>query len=423
MKRQRSILTALTCLVKRSYCDAFHVPNQQNHALNHVATFLRRPCAFTQFMSFVHRTNALSASNQNGIHTATHHGNSISERTVQDSLLNNVGGQDKVTVFNILQATISLLEAYEAPEPMESTCHLLAFTLKNEFKWEDNGFSILFDLLEGKSRGQYLKDVILTSDELNAFSNMIARRIDKEPLQYIIGQWDFHNILLKIRSPCLCPRPETEELVEYALSDIRRMIRDLRSQNNPRKVRVLDVGCGTGAIGIAILNMFPQDVSVVAIDVAQVAVDLSRENANFVLGSPQESCDYKVVLRSTRDFEPKEMDFDEFDIVVSNPPYIPSRDMSTLSEDVLDFEDYNALCGGDDGLDVVRDILRQLPQWCQNQNANEKPFHSTCWMELDSSHPSIMSLLVENYPGVSFVQSLKDMSGLDRFVQVEVLSK
>jgi release factor glutamine methyltransferase len=339
---------------------------------------------------------------------------------VYNELLKEVGGRDHVTVFNILQSSFHLLERYEAPEPIESACHLLAFALKNEFKWEDNGFSILFNLLDNGGSGQYLKDVIITSDELNEYSHMIARRINKEPLQYIVGQWDFHNIVLKVRPPCLCPRPETEELVEYASSDIRRMIRELRSQNNPRKVRVLDVGCGTGAIGIAILNMFPQDVSVVAIDVAPAAVDLSNENAKFVLG--HQECHYTAVLSSAKEFDPKTMGLDCFDLVVSNPPYIPSRDMSTLSEDVVGFEDYNALCGGEDGLDVVRDILSRLSQWCRHKNGIEKSFRPTCWMELDSSHPAIMSCIVEKYPNVAFVQSLKDMSSLDRFVQVEVLS-
>ena len=414
MKHQRSILTTLACLSKWSQCDAFPVSNPPYRTMHHFA-YLRQ-CQFARHKSVLHQTNVSFSSKNSEIHFK--HESTAS--SVQDSLLKQVGG--KLTVFNILQASILLLKHYEAPEPIESACHLLAFALKNEFEWKDNGFSILYNLLDGGGRGQYLKDVNLTSDEFHEYSNMIARRINKEPLQYIIGQWDFHNIVLKIRPPCLCPRPETEELVEYTLSDIGQMIRALRSQNNSRKVRVLDVGCGTGAIGIAILNMFPQDVSVVAIDVAQEAIDLSNENKEFVLNH-QDQCHYMTCLSSAKEFDPHAMDLGGFDVVVSNPPYIPSRDMPTLSEDVLNFEDYNALCGGDDGLDIVHDILSRLPQWCQSENDNGKSFRSTCWMELDSSHPSIMPLIVEKYPNISFLQSLKDMSGLDRFVQFEVLSK
>jgi hypothetical protein len=85
-------------------------------------------------------------------------------------------------------------------------------------------------------------------------------------------------------------------------------------------------------------------------------------------------------------------------------------------------EDYNALCGGEDGLNVVRDICSRMQEWCYNSSQHdERSFNATCWMELDSSHPcSISSFLETEFPHISVVQSLKDMSGLDRFVQLQV---
>jgi len=251
-----------------------------------------------------------------------------------------------------------------------------------------------------------------------------------------------------------------------------------------RKIRILDVGCGTGAIGIALANLFPHDVQVCAIDVTRAAVDLSNENARSILfgrkcstddngemesdgdgmddgGGTDGSHQYQSILCSAADYTNggknemttmKEKDNDmedgrfmfEYDIIVSNPPYIPSNDMKTLTSDVVDFEDYGALCGGGDGLDVIRDILRRLPEWCEKQETRmgmddgavdddddnddstmlhaQPLFRPICWMEVDTSHPTLIEKVVEGSfkDDIDFLEGLKDFGGLDRFVKLEI---
>jgi len=113
----------------------------------------------------------------------------------------------------------------------------------------------------------------------------------------------------------------------------------------------------------------------------------------------------------------------KYDIVVSNPPYIPRHDMNTLEPDVISYESDGALCGGDDGLDVIRTIIEKLPDWCHSG--------SVCWMEVDTSHPKlIQEMLAESHDDgdndtnflspVLFHSSHMDMFGRDRFVKLVV---
>jgi release factor glutamine methyltransferase len=282
---------------------------------------------------------------------------------------------------------------------------------------------------------------------------MLERRLQYEPIQYIIGKWDFHHLTgLIIKKPMLCPRPETEELVELVLADVRRLIKEraLDNENNKRdKIRILDVGAGTGAIGIALAYQYPKHVQVVALDVLAEAVDLSTRNAEMFLSplvandKSEEQIDvrslYHVIHCSAKDFtnsptvagcqdQEKQRQRMGFDIVVSNPPYIPSGDMDGLSIDVLQYESREALCGGNDGLDIVRDIIQRLPEWMSCSNLNEALSQTRhCWMEVDDSHPRLLEKWLapgseeSKLYGVEYCECLKDFCGRDRFVRFRIL--
>ena len=369
-------------------------------------------------------------------------GGGINKMTgIQDVLLKEL--QSGMPVHEVLRLSVKILEEYSIPEPDESVLHLLSYALSLDW---DTGYrqlrevSVLPPPLPSMNNSiQSLAQQTLTSEQCTRYLSFLDRRLQFEPLQYIVGKWDFHHLIgLKIEQPMLCPRPETEELVELVLKDIRTLIEMSGPVQEREKIRILDVGCGTGAIGIAIAHTYPKHVEVLALDVSSAAVELSNENANNLLSDcihdRGESNDgvgklYQAILCSAKDFtntgnEKYDMNFD---IVVSNPPYIPSKDMQDLTTDVVGYESRNALYGGGDGLDVIRDIIHRLPEWLSSPSGIN-PLREQlryCWIEVDDSHPAILSQLLapgsteSTLCGVEYCNDCKDFCGRNRFVKLK----
>eukprot|EP00532_Pseudo-nitzschia_australis_P011348 CAMPEP_0168228186 /NCGR_PEP_ID=MMETSP0140_2-20121125/14506_1 /TAXON_ID=44445 /ORGANISM="Pseudo-nitzschia australis, Strain 10249 10 AB" /LENGTH=429 /DNA_ID=CAMNT_0008159711 /DNA_START=131 /DNA_END=1420 /DNA_ORIENTATION=- len=319
------------------------------------------------------------------------------------------------TVDRAIDESIRRLEAKNVTEPDYSARYLAAASL--QLPWERG----IRDLQAGAISSNDLHSTRLTAEQANDLEVMLRRREAHEPIQYVLGKWDFLDYTIAIRHPLLCPRPETEELV----------MRIAEETNTESPMRILDVGCGTGVIGISLAKLLP-GATVEAIDVEPVAIETSMENYRRVLNDQKDGIDkdsdcYKATLCSANDYTPDH----PFDVVVSNPPYIPRGDMDTLTDDVTKFESDEALCGGTDGLDVIRTIIEKLPHWCNSE--------AVCWMEVDPSHPKMIEELLslegkgdtneDETSGnelpmqkrrVRFESSHKDMFGKDRFVKLRV---
>jgi release factor glutamine methyltransferase len=179
----------------------------------------------------------------------------------------------------------------------------------------------------------------LAEPELAAFRELVRRRLNGEPVAYLLGQKEFWSLDLKVDPRVLVPRPDTEALVEVALAL-------LDEGQTDRPLVLADMGTGSGAIALAIKKERP-NVNVWATDLSSEALNVARENAdrlglsiNFVEGRLWEP------LTSTA----------RFDVLVSNPPYIPSSVIDTLSPEVR-HEPRLALDGGPDGLELVRELI------------------------------------------------------------------
>jgi len=195
---------------------------------------------------------------------------------------------------------------------------------------------LLLQAAAGLSREDLIlgPDRPLTPEQLARFESFIARRERHEPVSRILGEREFYGRVFRVTPDTLDPRPDTETIIEAALPLI------------PQGGRLLDLGTGTGAIAITLLAERP-DARGVATDLSPAALAVAGENARS-LGVAD-----RLELREGSWFAPVD---GRFDIILSNPPYIPEGDISNLSPDVRNFDPSLALSGGTDGLDPYRII-------------------------------------------------------------------
>jgi len=182
---------------------------------------------------------------------------------------------------------------------------------------------------------------VVTADEAAAVAALVARRAAGEPVSRIIGDKDFAGLSFRVTPDVLDPRPDTETLVAAAQARF-------AGQEGPR--RILDLGTGSGCILIALLHTFPESTGV-GVDISQEALAVAAENAQqlgvadratFMQGDWAESVN------------------ESFDLIVSNPPYIPSGDIPNLDKEVKNHDPILALDGGLDGLDSYKKIFSQI---------------------------------------------------------------
>jgi len=236
------------------------------------------------------------------------------------------------------------------------------------------------------------RDMAVTERMVAHLDAMVARYRTGEPLQYVLGHWGFRHLDLSIDRRVLIPRPETEALVDLA--------REILEHRQPR--RVADLGCGSGAIGLALAAELPLDDTVVVLsDIDPAAIDVARANLAGI-GRPARN----VQIVSGHWCEPLHQ-LDPFDVIVSNPPYIAVDDPE-LDHSVRDYEPSIALFGGDDGLDAYRAIVADAPT-CLTPDG---------WLivEIGRSQGAAVQSLCEMH-GFVDVEVLVDIAGHDRFVR------
>lgn len=186
----------------------------------------------------------------------------------------------------------------------------------------------------------------LTDDERTRYRALIQRRGDHEPVAYLVGSTGFWDIEVAVDRRALIPRPDTEKIIEVVLA----AAKDKRDA----PLRIVDVGCGSGILAIALAKIFPQ-AQVVALDISQDALDLTAENAE----RNEVRARIHPVLGDL--LEPLIQRGSKADIIVSNPPYIGENERHLMSPGVEAHEPYRALFAGEDGFAIIDRLLPQIP--------------------------------------------------------------
>jgi release factor glutamine methyltransferase len=190
----------------------------------------------------------------------------------------------------------------------------------------------------GKSKAWLLAhaDDELPESQAAKYFELLELRYNSEPIQYILGETEFYGLPFRVTSDVLIPRPETEHLVEKAIELAARF-------DAPR---IVDVGTGSGAIAVALAHKLPV-AQLTAIDISSSALAIARENARR----------NEVTIRFLEGDLLAPIAGEQFEIVVSNPPYVPVSDRATLSVEVREYEPALALFAGEDGLDLYRRLI------------------------------------------------------------------
>ncbi|MEO6419845.1 MAG: peptide chain release factor N(5)-glutamine methyltransferase [Polyangiaceae bacterium] len=208
---------------------------------------------------------------------------------------------------------------------------------------------VLLAFALGSTRMQLIIDAKreLEEGELTRFRELVKRRRKKEPVAYVRGEREFYGRNFRVDRRVLVPRPDTETLVEVALK---------RTTHVSMCMRALDLCTGSGCVALTLGRERPTS-QIFATDISRDALEVARHNA-LRLGA------YNVAFVEGDLFAPvAAASAARFDIIVSNPPYIPHAEIATLMPDVRDFEPLLALDGGADGLDLIRRIIADAPRF------------------------------------------------------------
>ena len=229
-----------------------------------------------------------------------------------------------------------------------------------------------------------------TPDQAAQFTRLLTRRATHEPFAYITGHKEFWSLDFEVGPGVLVPRPDTETLIEEAL----RAIVDRKAP-----LRIADLGAGSGAILAAALTEFPNATGV-GFESSPQAFDYACRNTARLVADRAEIrlADWQAAAGEG-----------VFDLVFSNPPYIPSKDIESLSPDVANFEPRAALDGGNDGLNAYRALMELLPQIIAPGG------HAL--LEIGAGQASDMeSLFKPGHGGLEILQIAPDLSGVPRCV-------
>jgi release factor glutamine methyltransferase len=293
-------------------------------------------------------------------------------------------GDPEWTIIKLLNWTTSYFKSHNIDSPRSTAEILLAHVLKLK----------RIDL--------YLRyDQPLCIDELSKFKMLIKRRIEGEPVAYIVGVKEFWSMDFVVSKDVLIPRPETECLVETALSILSQ---DDDFDINPLPKRILDLGTGSGAVILAIAFTRPKHIYF-ASDRSLKALRLARQN------SKRHGLDTIVNFFCADWFMPLNCGRKRFDMILSNPPYVPTRVIGRLQPEIYKYEPISALDGHKNGLFCLRHIINSAHEYLNPEGS--------LLMEIGHNQKNDIRSIIDQCGNYDHVVFTKDYSGYDRVVRMK----
>lgn len=234
-----------------------------------------------------------------------------------------------------------------------------------------------------------------TEEQAQKLHAYVTERMTHKPCQYILGTQEFMGMEFATAPEVLIPRPETELLVEQACERLKKLIEKRRKQTGDRELRVLDMCCGSGCIGISVAKLVPA-VAVDLADISDAAITLTKKNRERL----QADC---MVIQTDLFAQIEE----KYDMIISNPPYIRTDEIPKLMAEVRDYEPHLALDGKEDGLYFYDKIIREAREYLYEDGY--------ILFEIGQDQlDAVRGFLVEN--GYVDIEGMKDYAGLDRIV-------
>lgn len=237
----------------------------------------------------------------------------------------------------------------------------------------------------------------LTQKEVNNIEELINRRLNYEPISYIINKKEFYGFNFYVDNNVLIPRPETEELIDLVLDYL--VLDYMKDKNN---ISICDIGGGSGNIAITLKKLFLEqnkNIDITAIEISEGAFQVMKKNALNILGDEKL---INIVNTDALTF----ISENKYDVIVSNAPYVPLRDKDSLQKD-LEFEPQNALYSGYDGLDFYKAFLSLIKKYLKDNGAF---FFEIGYDQGEALINICNSLNIKN------VLVKKDLNGKDRFL-------
>lgn len=231
----------------------------------------------------------------------------------------------------------------------------------------------------------------LTNEQYEEFLVYISDRINGRPVAYIVGNREFMGLDFFVKEGVLIPRPDTETLVEEIIE---------LCKNKNEEINIVDIGTGSGAITVS-LAKYIENSRIISLDISDIPLEVGKINA------VNNGVDDKIEFIKSDVFSGIKNRGEKFDIIVSNPPYIPKKDIETLHTQVKDYEPYNALEGGEDGLDFYRQITEESIQYLKQ--------NGILAYEVGHDQAEDVSKIMKHH-GYDKIYTKKDIQGIDRVV-------